>query len=139
MQWSNTHIYLAGVAGITAFRVFMYVFFKEYVTKVKVTKIAWEDPKIREVMNAQTTTILMLMAYRLMAVVIAMGLEESLLKEVFCKFNLLFDAVLFLSQMGIFHKVAGTKPVVMIHNSTVKPPVVLQLLLVVVGTYLLYI
>ena len=58
-------IYLWVCLAINAFRVAMYTFQPEAVAKVKMSKQAWEDLNIREVMYAQTGMIRTFMAFRL--------------------------------------------------------------------------
>jgi hypothetical protein len=136
---SGTQLYLLLVIIVTAFRVFMYVFFKEYVTQVKITKAAWEQDGYREVMHAHTTMILLFMTYRLFTVIIAYQMEDSYGKDALCQMNLLADYILFLVSTGVHHKLTGTKQrIVLIHRLKWKPPVVLQFLLIVGGTYFVY-
>jgi len=50
--------------AVNLFRTLMYIFQHEHVTRVKVSKQAWEQPPVREVMYAYTSMIRTFMAFR---------------------------------------------------------------------------
>jgi hypothetical protein len=136
--WSRTDAYLVLLTAFTVFRVFMYVFFKEAVSKIKVTKAAWENPGYRECMYAYTTMVLMFMTFRLFMCFVGFALEEgSYARDLFCKLNLLQDVGMFIVSLKLHHRIMGYKQVIFVHHMTLTPPALMQGILVVAGIWLL--
>ena len=117
--------YFQCIATVTAFRVFMYIFFKEHVTKVKMSKAAWEDVGCREIMDMLTTVIRQFQFFRLMVVIWGSTLDDGSKKDKLVFINIVIDLAMMYLLSGFHVKIWNIKRKVMIHQNRI-PPIILQ-------------
>lgn len=131
MDATPTNLYLGWSCVVGTFRLVMYFINFETVSSTKVTKQAWKDEGIREVMFAFSYVLGKYLFFRLCVSLWAMYLVESEMKNIFCAIMLVFDCVMLKQTIGGAEKKSSKKKV-MVHQNKL-PPLILQGSLVFVG------
>lgn len=117
--------------AMNVFRVFMYVVNLDGATTVKVTKQAWENLDIREVMYTHTKFIRRFMAYRAIICGWAIWmLEEGPAMNSLCILQALYDLYL----MRVIVKKAGNKKDRVMKHQNIVVPATLQAVLCIMTT-----
>lgn len=129
-------IYLTIIFAVTFFRVFMYTVFPELPAKIKISKEAWEDPRVREVTRAWTNTILTFMTFRAATTFCVLYLNDEKTNFWFSMINILLDIKLFHGMLKnfVYGKEKGNCAIIH-RNST--PAMTLQTIVLTSGIFYL--
>ena len=123
--------YLYYAFGVNLFRTVVYIVNQEHVSKVKVTKQAWEDMGIREIMYSYTGLIRMFMCFRAAVCYwAATELAEGSGKVKFCAIVLAFDIYLMVQLV----RLADIKAKKVLQHQQILVPGSIQASLCIAGT-----
>lgn len=119
-QW-----YLGVIFAISAFRTIVYTLAPEAPARVKISKEAWDDTRVREVAIAWTSTIRTFMAFRTGVTFAALCMHAGREKFWFCLINCLLDLKLMhgVTSEFAFGKQKGNVAILHQHNYL---PIILQ-------------
>jgi hypothetical protein len=125
------NMYLRFTIAVNAFRTLMYIFNQEHVCKVKVTKKAWEDKGIQEVMYAYTSMIRTFMAFRtVVAAWVTLMIPDGETKFAFCAILTALDIYLMSWLILRSHVQSGSR---VLQHHDIRVPGALQASLCVAG------
>ena len=129
----SVNLYLWIVTVITGFRAFMYIFFLDHVSCVKISPKGWMDVGNREMMHSYCNSILASSIFRLLLNLWAQfSLEDGPSKNAFCVISLILDVMFMLVLTGVVRTVLGRSQGVLIHRNRI-PPLTLQSIVLVSG------